>query len=343
MDDLEALPRLRTAIEKLIDLAPPEALAGAHYCLGVAFSYQDRPIEAYRCYIRAWSVSRLLLPRSASKKTAAVQSRATNAPWVPTLSEAERTLLSDHLKYWANIVNEFLAHGHTRRAEFAIGALLKRYGAFELKGANGSLYTLMGKLAEYSGDLTSAMERYQQAHAGYMRDRNWYSSIYIFYAYARVHRRLRNFSEAYWHLDLAAKATGDDFTNLKRELDQERARLQEDAIDLLIDSRSLLISTREQNRLSLGKQYVLLGILEALSDAHNRAEESADHGLSKSEIIERVWKEKYRPEAHDNKLYYNINRLRKLIEPDMRHPKYLLNWKEGYRLAPGIKVHYIKS
>jgi DNA-binding winged helix-turn-helix (wHTH) protein len=55
----------------------------------------------------------------------------------------------------------------------------------------------------------------------------------------------------------------------------------------------------------------------------------------------RVWKEKYRPEVHDNKLYYNINRLRKLIEPDMKHPKYLMNWREGYRLAPGLKVQFV--
>ena len=61
-----------------------------------------------------------------------------------------------------------------------------------------------------------------------------------------------------------------------------------------------------------------------------------ERGLSKAEIIQHVWSEPYRPEAHDNKLYYNINRLRKLIEPDVRKPQYLLNWKEGYRLAPGF-------
>ncbi|NDD91733.1 hypothetical protein EBZ37_06585, partial [bacterium] len=48
-----------------------------------------------------------------------------------------------------------------------------------------------------------------------------------------------------------------------------------------------------------------------------------------------------RPLAHDNKLYYNINRLRRLIEPDMKQPQYLLNWKEGYRLAPGLRVQVV--
>jgi DNA-binding winged helix-turn-helix (wHTH) protein len=86
---------------------------------------------------------------------------------------------------------------------------------------------------------------------------------------------------------------------------------------------------------------VLLSILEALSDAHQKPGTDFDRGLSKAEIIEFVWKESYRPEAHDNKLYYNINRLRKLIEPDVRKPQYLLNWKEGYRLAPGLRIHFV--
>jgi DNA-binding winged helix-turn-helix (wHTH) protein len=79
--------------------------------------------------------------------------------------------------------------------------------------------------------------------------------------------------------------------------------------------------------------------LEELSQAHSSG--VREGALSKAEIIERVWGEKYRPDAHDNKLYYNINRLRKLIETDMKQPKYLQNWKEGYRLSPKLKVHWI--
>ncbi len=138
-----------------------------------------------------------------------------------------------------------------------------------------------------------------------------------------------------------ATAGGTEFAYLRGTIQDERNRLESDAIDLLIDSRKCEVSTRESKGMTIGKQYVLLGILEALTDAHGKDEPDSERGLSKSEIIERVWKEKYRPEAHDNKLYYNINRLRKLIEPDMKHPQYLLNWKEGYRLAPGLKVHFV--
>ncbi|MCC7441909.1 MAG: winged helix-turn-helix domain-containing protein, partial [Bdellovibrionales bacterium] len=99
----------------------------------------------------------------------------------------------------------------------------------------------------------------------------------------------------------------------------------------------------ERGSIALGKQYVLLDILQALSRAHGRDGEDAERGLTKAEIIEQVWREHYRPEAHDNKLYYNINRLRKLIEPDVRRPQYLLNWKEGYRLSPGLRIHLMDA
>ena len=134
---------------------------------------------------------------------------------------------------------------------------------------------------------------------------------------------------------------------IKRELARERSRLEQDSVDLLIDSQRGYVKTRTSEQISFKKQYVLLDILKVLSEAHRGGsaekpeEENEAKGVSKGAIIERVWGEKYRPEAHDNKLYYNINRLRKLIEPDAKHPQILVNWKEGYRLAPGLKVQWV--
>ncbi len=73
------------------------------------------------------------------------------------------------------------------------------------------------------------------------------------------------------------------------------------------------------------------------------SDKASKQGLSKQEIIESVWKESYNPEAHDGKLYYNINRIRKLLETDQKNPVYLLNWRQGYRLAPELKVRIIQG
>ena len=113
-------------------------------------------------------------------------------------------------------------------------------------------------------------------------------------------------------------------------------------MDLLIDSRQALIKTREGSESRFGdtvrvcsrflRSFPVLTVawVTMRSGACPRPRSSSS-----------VWKERYRPEAHDNKLYYNINRLRKLIEPDVRKPQYLLNWKEGYRLAPGLRIQFV--
>lgn len=229
-----------------------------------------------------------------------------------------------------------------RRMDVMVDQLLARYEGLGFHSEMTTLYIVKGVGAERAKQYEMARSWYQKAHSAVLADRNWYFHLYVLYAYARIERHTRNFVQAYWYLDLISRAaSGPEFGNLQLIVKSERERLESDAVDLLIDSRQCEVRTREKQGLSLGKQYVLLGILEALTEAHYKDAPDSERGLSKSEIIERVWSEKYRPESHDNKLYYNINRLRKLIEPDMRHPKYLLNWKEGYRLAPGLKVHFI--
>lgn len=232
--------------------------------------------------------------------------------------------------------------GDSERASKLARAILKKHGPEKLKLINGSCHVVLGSRCLEQKELATAQRHFELAHAAFLEERNWFAHLYVLFRYAQVARLQQNFTQAWWYLNLMETAlTGEGFESIRKTIADEKVRLEKAAVDLLIDSRSCEISTREAQKIALGKQYVLLGILEALTEAHSKDLPDAERGLSKAEIIERVWNEKYRPEAHDNKLYYNINRLRKLIEPDMRHPKYLLNWKEGYRLAPGLKVHYV--
>lgn len=243
---------------------------------------------------------------------------------------------------WVMMATILWQRGRYARSLQLVQVLLARFESRNLRNVNGMLYQLTGSIYEKQRKYDEALKWYHKAHAAFLASHSWYYHLYVLYAYARLARYQRNFSQAYWYLDLIEKASqSPEFGLLKREIALEKGRLESDAVDLLIDSRQCLIQTREAGEIALGKQYVLLHILEALSDAHHGSEVERERGLSKAEIIEKVWKEKYRPEAHDNKLYYNINRLRKLIEPDVHKPKYLVNWREGYRLAPGLKVQFI--
>lgn len=314
--------RWESELDRLMAQHPRHVPPMAWHCKGaISHDRNDIPLRTQRYFHRY-----LRAVRTASKLSAAYA-------FSPEEAEA---------RAWLNLAITLWRRNHVRRCLWLTEHLLKRYENASIRSVRGLLYLLRGNISEKQRRLEDAMHWYQQAHTSFLADHNWYYHLYVLYGYARIARIEQNYVQAYWYLDLIDKAApGPEFGQLRREIATERCRLQQDAVDLLIDSRQCVIKTRDGGEISLGKQYVLLHILEALSQAHGREGNDLERGLSKAEIIQRVWKEPYRPEAHDNKLYYNINRLRKLIEPDARNPQYLLNWKEGYRLAPGLRVHFV--
>ena len=242
---------------------------------------------------------------------------------------------------WLHIAAAFKDLGRQDRSERIANLMLSRWTESSSSRIRSFLYHLLGRLEENRRNFDGALKWYNEAHIATLSEHNWYAYLYVLLSYAVIARKQRDYAQAYHHLYLLERAIGSSsFGNLRAEVGHEKKRLEQDAIDLLIDSQKGEVRTRESGSVSLRKQYILLGILEALHVAHLEAGEQGD-GLSKAEIIRKVWGEDYRPEAHDNKLYYNINRLRKLIEPDMRKPRYLLNWREGYRLAPGLRVQFV--
>lgn len=316
--DGEKMVKWGKELDELMEKFPKQVPPMAYYCKALVSAYQNQRKKAIRLF---------------SQYLRSVQAEQ---DWSVGDSQAlclARGLVSLAI-FWKN--------HRPLRSRFIAQMVLKRYESAELHSINGLIYLLLGNLEERVGKLEIAQKWFQKAHVSFLGEHNWYYHLYVLYGYARIHRLQQNYPQAYWFLDLAEKAAaGTPFLQLRKELAFERAQLEQDAVDLLIDSRKCQIQTRDGAPISLRKQYILLHILEALSKAHGRQGEDRERGLSKSEIIEQVWHENYRPEAHDNKLYYNINRLRKLIEPDVKKPQYLLNWKEGYRLAPGLKVQYL--
>lgn len=254
----------------------------------------------------------------------------------------------DELRGWVMLAILLQQRKCLKRSHWLVEELLRRFdtvnGGNDLNPYKGILFLLLGTLHERRKDFKTALRWFQMSHSHFLANHHWYNHLYALYGYARIERQQQNFTQAYFYLNLVDKAaSGAEFGLLRREIASERIRLESEAVDLLIDSRRGLVKTRENGEVPLRKQYVLLHILEALTLAHRKPGNDRDRGLSKAEIIKYVWKEPYEASVHDNKLYYNINRLRKLIEPDVRQPQYLLNSQAGYRLAPGLKVQLLGS
>jgi DNA-binding winged helix-turn-helix (wHTH) protein len=328
--DSEAVAAIERELDGLMRKYPKQVPPMAWYCKGAIARHADDVVLAQK-HFHSY-LSAVELEREEFQKTEHAQPNEVR----------QRELDESYARGWVMMAILLWQRNRLGRSLWLAETLLKRFEASNLHGVNGMLYQLLGGIYEKREEYDLALTWFHRAHAAFLGEHSWYYHLYVLYAYARVARKQRNYPQAKWYLDLIEKAVASpEFGLLRRELAYERRRLAEDSVDLTVDLREGTVETRESGVISFGKQYVLLHILEALAAAHRRPGDDSERGLSKAEIIGTVWKASYRPEAHDNKLYYNINRLRKLLEPDAHRPKYLMNWKEGYRLAPGLTVQVI--
>ncbi len=236
------------------------------------------------------------------------------------------------------------AQGKAQRARY-FGEVILKYAERERpRGILASTYLMLCRIAEKSGDLPLAKKWLQKAFAESVSEHNWYHYLYVLYSYAVISRLDQDFVQARFFLDLLEKAVvQEELRNLRQGVAEERVKLNLNRVDLEIDLNRSVIRTRE-GEINLRRQHLLIEIIHQLALAHQiRDDEECKQGLSKSDIIEKVWRESYNPEAHDGKLYYNINRIRKLLEPDPKHCQYLLNWRQGYRLAPELKIRIVQG
>ncbi len=255
----------------------------------------------------------------------------------PLMPKQDR--LEMQAKSLTGLASTLINLGRPERAVWVARKAIEKFGSLKVEGAIGQLLIVIALVDEQAGRLDSALKWYQKAHQIILSERNWYAHLYLLYAYARIARMKSEFEQAEFYLGLIeAVASTDEFGVIRREVIEERKRLAECTIDLELDEVTSKVKTRESTEINFGKQHILLEILKALLAAHEEGISESERGLTKGQIVQRVWRTGYRPSAHDNKLYYNINRLRKLIEPDVHHPKYLLNWRDGYRIAPGLRT-----
>lgn len=103
--------------------------------------------------------------------------------------------------------------------------------------------------------------------------------------------------------------------------------------DLDFDFENHQVIEKQIGRVNFKNQFILLDLLKLF--IMNQGEV-----FSKEYLVEHIWKQSYDPEVHDNKIYVTIKRLRKMLEPDYDHPKYIFRSKNGYFLNKSIKVNH---
>ena len=327
--DANKVKEVARQIDNVRALAPEFDSPSAWYCraaVNYAMENVEGALDCFRRYLKGL--------RQMEERARARRYETENAIYHSKLEEVVRG--------WSMVASMKMYLGRPLAASRIVRRLLAVVsGKRELSALEGGLRMIQGQLAERRGDLDRAFEHFGEAHRIYLARHHWYYHLKAVLGYARIARKRARFSEARWYLELLEDATGGpEFGAMQKDIEKERRSLDEGAVDLWVDVERGVVRTRESREVPIGKQFVLLNLLDVLCEAHGKGNPT---GVTKSEIIQRVWRESYSANAHDNKLYYNINRLRRLLEPDVGKPKYLLNWKEGYRLAPDLNVRWIRT
>lgn len=142
------------------------------------------------------------------------------------------------------------------------------------------------------------------------------------------------------YLNLAQKSL--DPENNKRALKSIGSYLskyndsQLDAVDLVFDLDQHLVLEKSLGKVDFKSQFILLDLLKLFISRQGEV-------FTKEYLVERVWKQDYNPEVHDNKIYVTIKRLRKMIEPDYDKPKYIFRAKNGYYLNKATKIQIVDA
>jgi DNA-binding winged helix-turn-helix (wHTH) protein len=79
-------------------------------------------------------------------------------------------------------------------------------------------------------------------------------------------------------------------------------------------------------------RFVLLDILFMLAENPGRY-------YNKEDLAKYIWQNDYNPLVHDKLIYTSISRLRRLIEPSLKH-SYILRGKEGYAFNQLAKIKF---
>ncbi|MCS6837692.1 MAG: winged helix-turn-helix domain-containing protein [Bdellovibrionaceae bacterium] len=137
------------------------------------------------------------------------------------------------------------------------------------------------------------------------------------------------------YIQLAAKMVDPvNMPRLYQQIKKELAKFENiptGDYDLIYMPEKGIVLEKRLGKIEFRNQFVLLDLLHLFLSHPGEI-------LSKEYLVEKVWKEAYDPQVHDNKIYVTIKRLRKLLEPDYEKPRYIFRAKNGYFLNKNVKV-----
>ncbi len=174
---------------------------------------------------------------------------------------------------------------------------------------------------------------YEQSQKGCKRRR--YLMPLLLHSLGHNYLCKENYKQASIFLNLAKKSIEPDvFKRLYRQIERSLEQLQRhvsSSYDIVVNVESKTITEKLKGQVDFKNQFILLDMLKLFVTNQGTV-------YSKEELIEKIWRQKYDPTVHDNKIYVTIKRLRELVEPNYGKPRYIFRTKNGYYLNKIAKV-----
>lgn len=192
-----------------------------------------------------------------------------------------------------------------------------------------------GSILENLGKHEQAIEIYWQAYDELKKSKKYSMTVYILFLMGASYLNMGDEHMAKTYLTMAKKAVdSENMVILSRRIEEKMDRLKhnmDDDYDLVFDFENNVVTEKRIGKVDFKNQFILLDLLRLFT-------QNQGHVYSKEYLVEKVWKQKYDPSVHDNKVYVTIKRLRQMIEPDIEKPKYIFRAKNGYYMNKSAKV-----
>ena len=206
----------------------------------------------------------------------------------------------------------------------------------ELASLDFSFYLLKAHILHAEQQYESAEDLYWLCYEKSQKTyRKKYMAPHLFYSLGKNYMSKKNYDQASHFLNLAKKSIDPKVLKLlNRNVDQALSVLKNqmtDNYDIIVNFETKLLVEKQKGHVNFKNQFVVLDMLKLFLFNPGRV-------YSKEDLVEKIWKQKYDPVLHDNKIYVTVKRLRELVEPNHSTPKYIFRTKQGYYINSHVKV-----
>ena len=304
-------------------------LSKLYYNQGVEASYRKQVDESMQHFLKAKEVAIEVLATEEllPKERAELQRDLFAARYGVAVALDDLKRSEEAIQQATDLYRDIQEFSHSDAAEGVVFSELE-----------ASVLVLQGHAHLKLLQFTQALEKFWTAHGILKQHRSWNFYYYVLLGLGMTYKATGEKERAQIFFDLIRDAVKDlELNSIKRILKRVSEESSPDqGPKLMIDRERKVVIEGTLGEIHFDRRFVLLEILYLLSGSPGKV-------FSKEDLVSKIWNESYNPMVHDSKVYTSISRLRKLIEPDFRHPVYVLNERDGYTFNPIVTFEEVRS